>query len=217
MQPIRILIADDHNLVRAGIVALLKSIDGVSVIAQAGDGREALEMTLSERPDIALLDIAMPKLNGMEVAARISKESPQVRVLMLSTYVNEEYVLQALRAGAVGYLVKGADTPELELALKALMRGESYLSPAISKHLITDYAKRIGGEAGSLELLTPRQREVLQLIAEGHSTKEIAHQLKISIKTVETHRSVLMERLDIHDLAGLVRYAVRVGMVASET
>jgi DNA-binding NarL/FixJ family response regulator len=217
MQPIRILIADDHNLVRAGIVALLKSIDGVSVIAQAGDGREALEMTLRERPDIALLDIAMPKLNGMEVAARISKESPQVRVLMLSTYVNEEYVLQALRAGAVGYLVKGADTPELELALKALMRGESYLSPAISKHLITDYAKRIGGEAGSLELLTPRQREVLQLIAEGHSTKEIAHQLKISIKTVETHRSVLMERLDIHDLAGLVRYAVRVGMVASET
>jgi DNA-binding NarL/FixJ family response regulator len=216
MQPIRILIADDHNLVRAGIVALLKSIEGVSVIAQAGDGREALEIALRERPDIALLDIAMPKLNGMEVAARITKESPQVRVLMLSTYVNEEYVLQALRAGAVGYLVKGADTPELELALKALMRGESYLSPAISKHLITDYAKRIGGEAGSLELLTPRQREVLQLIAEGHSTKEIAHQLKISIKTVETHRSVLMERLDIHDLAGLVRYAVRVGMVASE-
>jgi DNA-binding NarL/FixJ family response regulator len=216
MPLIRVLIADDHNLVRAGIRALLQNIEGVEVIGEASDGRAALESIREKRPDVALVDIAMPGLNGMEVAARVAKEVPQVRVLMLSMHANEEYVLQALRAGAAGYLVKGADTVELELALKALMRGESYLSPAVSKHVIADYAKRVGGEAGTLELLTPRQREILQLIAEGHSTKEIAHLLKISIKTVETHRSELMERLDIHDVAGLVRYAIRVGVVTSE-
>ncbi len=216
MKPIRIVIADDHNLVRAGLVALLNTIDGVTVVAQAGDGREALETIERVRPDIALLDIAMPRLNGMEVAARVAKDIPGVRVLMLSTYVNEEYVLRALRAGAAGYLIKGADTPELEIALRALMRGESYLSPAVSKHLISDYAKRIGGEAGKLELLTARQREILQLIAEGHSTRDIALQLKISVKTVETHRAVVMERLDIHDVPGLVRFAVRAGVVPTE-
>jgi DNA-binding NarL/FixJ family response regulator len=216
MSSIKVLIADDHNLVRAGIRALLQDIEGVEVVGEASDGRAALDSIREKRPDVALVDIAMPGLNGMEVAARVAKEVPQVRVLMLSMHANEEYVLQALRAGAAGYLVKGADTIELELALKALMRGESYLSPAVSKHVIADYARRVGGEAGSLELLTPRQREILQLIAEGHSTKEIAHVLKISIKTVETHRSELMERLDIHDVAGLVRYAIRVGMVTSE-
>ena len=213
---IRILLADDHNLVRAGIRALLQNIAGVEVIAEADDGRLALQMIKERRPDVALLDIGMPGMNGIEVAARVTKDCPQVRVLILSMHANEEYVLQALRAGAAGYLVKGADTVELELALKSLTRGESYLSPAVSKHLISDYARRVGGEAGSLELLTPRQREVLQLIAEGHSTKEIAFLLKISIKTVETHRTVIMERLDIHDIAGLVRYAIRVGMVTSD-
>lgn len=214
---IRVLIADDHNLVRAGMRALLQNIEGVTVIAEASDGREALDLIKQKRPDVALLDITMPGLNGIEVAARASKDVPHVRLLILSMHANEEYVLQALRVGAAGYLVKGADTMELELALKALMRGESYLSPAVSKHLISDYARRVGGEAGSLELLTPRQREILQLIAEGHSTKAIASLLKISVKTVETHRSVLMERLDIHDVAGLVRYAIRVGVVAPES
>lgn len=216
MATIKVLLADDHNLVRAGMRALLQDVAGVEVIAEASDGRAALELIIQKRPDVALLDISMPSLNGMEVAARVSKEAPHVKVLMLSMHTNEEYVLQALRAGAHGYLVKGADAMELELALRALMRGESYLSPAVSKHLISDYARRVGGEAGSLELLTPRQREILQLIAEGHSTKEIANLLKISVKTVETHRSVLMERLDIHDVAGLVRYAIRAGVVASE-
>jgi DNA-binding NarL/FixJ family response regulator len=159
---IRILLADDHNLVRAGMRALLQNIEGVEVVAEASDGREALELLKQKRPDVALLDITMPGLNGIEVAARASKEVPQVRSLILSMHANEEYVLQALRAGAAGYLVKGADTMELELALKALMRGESYLSPAVSKHLITDYARRVGVEAGSLELLTARQRETLQ-------------------------------------------------------
>jgi DNA-binding NarL/FixJ family response regulator len=213
---IRVLIADDHNLVRAGFRALLQNLEGVEVVAEASEGREALEIIKRSRPDVAMVDIAMPGLNGMEVAARVTKEAPHVRVLILSMHANEEYVLQSLRAGAAGYLVKGADTVELELALKALMRGESYLSPAVSKHLISDYAKRISGEAGSLELLTPRQREVLQLLAEGYSTKRIATILKISGKTVETHRSELMERLDIHDLAGLVRYAVRVGVVTND-
>jgi DNA-binding NarL/FixJ family response regulator len=214
--PIRTIIADDHKLVRAGIVALLNGIEGVQVVAQAGDGHEALEAVSRERPDIALLDIAMPLLNGIEATQRITREYPNTRVLVLSTYVNEEYVIQALHAGAAGYLVKGADTPELDLALKALMRGESYLSPAISKPLITEYAKRVGGEAGSLELLTPRQREILQMLVEGLSAGEIARRLKLSRKTVETHRAVMMDRLDIHDLPGLIRYAMRVGMVPAE-
>src|SRR3990170_3866502 len=158
-KPIRVLLADDHTLVRAGIRSLLENMEGIEVIAEAGDGREAL------------------------------------------------------RAGAAGYMVKGADAAELEIAIRAVARGETYLSPMVSKHVVTDYIQRISGETSPLELLTPRQREVLQLIAEGYSTKKIARTLKISVKTVETHRMQLMERLDIHDIAGLVRYAIRVGLV----
>ncbi len=213
MKPIRILLADDHTLVRAGISSLLKNLEGVEVIAEASDGREALRLVRVHRPDVVLMDIAMPGLNGLEAAARIAKIFPHVRVIILSMHVNEEYVLQALRAGAAGYLVKGADAAELEVAIRAVARGETYLSPTVSKHVVTDYIQRISGETTSLELLTPRQREVLQLIAEGYSTKKIAHTLKISVKTVETHRMQLMERLDIHDIAGLVRYAIRVGLV----
>ena len=217
MHPIHVLIADDHHLVRAGIVALLKSINNVTVITQAGDGREALALIEREHPDIALLDIVMPLLNGLDVAARVTKKWPDVRVLMLSAYANEEYVLRALHVGAMGYLIKDADTFELELALRTLMHGESYLSPGISKNFIVDYAQRIGDVATSAKLLTSRQREVLQSLVEGHSTKEIAAQLRISIKTVETHRTDLMERLKIHDLAGLVRFAMRAGLLASES
>ncbi|HZS06363.1 MAG TPA: response regulator transcription factor [Blastocatellia bacterium] len=213
----RILLADDHTLVRAGIRALLQNFDGVEVIAESDDGRAAMHLIKEYLPDVALVDIGMPGLNGIEITARVAKECPQVRVLILSMHASEEYVLQALRAGAAGYLVKGADTSELELALRAITRGEAWLSPAVSKHLVTDYVNRVGAETSALELLTPRQREILQLFAEGHSTKEIAHLLKISIKTVETHRANLMERLDIHDLAGLTRYAIRAGIVTSET
>ena len=213
MKPIRVLLADDHTLVRAGIRSLLENMEGIEVIAEASDGRDALRLVRAHRPDVVLMDIAMPGLNGLEAAARIAKRFPNVRVIILSMHVNEEYVLQALRAGAAGYMVKGADAAELEIAIRAVARGETYLSPMVSKHVVTDYIQRISGETSPLELLTPRQREVLQLIAEGYSTKKIARTLKISVKTVETHRMQLMERLDIHDIAGLVRYAIRVGLV----
>ncbi len=213
MKPTRILLVDDHTLVRAGIHSLLKNIEGIEVVAEAGDGREALSLVRTHRPDVVLMDIAMPGLNGLEATARIAKKFPQVRVIILSMHVNEEYIIQALRAGAMGYMVKGADTSELEIAIKAVTRGETYLSPGVSKHVVTDYIQRISGEVTSVELLTPRQREILQLIAEGYSTKKIAQTLRISVKTVETHRMQLMERLEIHDIAGLVRYAIRVGLV----
>jgi DNA-binding NarL/FixJ family response regulator len=212
MTPIRILLADDHALVRAGIRTLLQSIAGLEVVGEARDGREALGQVAALRPDVLLLDITMPELNGLEVVARVVKDFPGVRVIMLSMHASEEYVWQALRVGASGYLLKDADTAELELAVKAVARGESYLSPAVSKRVIGDYIRRTGSETSSLELLTPRQREILKLIAEGKSTKECARILNISVKTVETHRAQLMERLDIHDIAGLVRYAIRVGL-----
>jgi DNA-binding NarL/FixJ family response regulator len=216
MKSIRILLADDHTLVRAGIRSLVQALPGIQVVAEAGDGREALSLVETHQPDVALLDIAMPGLNGLEVAAQVADNFPFVRVIILSMHATEEYVLRALRAGASGYLLKDADTSELELAIKAVTRGETYLSPAVSKH-VTEYVRRVGEETHStLERLTPRQREVLQLVAEGYTTQEIARMLNLSVKTVETHRTQLMERLDIHDIAGLVRYAVREGLVILE-
>lgn len=215
MKPIRMMLAEDHTLVRAGIRALLQNLEEIEVVAEAGDGREALRLVEIHEPDVVLMDIAMAGLNGLEATARISKTFPNVRVIILSMHANEEYVLQALRAGAVGYLLKDAGTAELELAIRAVARNETYLSPLVSKHVVADYVRRVGGEPSSLERLTRRQREILQLIAEGHSTQEIAQMLSISGKTVETHRSQLMERLDIHDVAGLVRYAIRMGLVTT--
>jgi DNA-binding NarL/FixJ family response regulator len=216
MKPIRIVLADDHALVRAGIRALAQNIAGVEVVAEAVDGRQALASIKTHQPDIVLMDISMAGLNGLEAAARVAKDFPNTRVIILSAHSNEEYVCQALRAGAAGYLLKDAGTSELDLAIKSVARGETYLSPAVSKHVIADYLRRTGGETGSLEILTPRQREILQLIAEGQTTKQIAHTLHISVKTVETHRMQLMERLDIHDVAGLVRYAIRMGLVKTD-
>jgi DNA-binding NarL/FixJ family response regulator len=213
MSPIRVLLAEDHTLVRAGFRALLQGATDIQVIAEASDGREALRLIEEHQPDVVLMDITMPILNGLEATARAAREFPCVRVIILSMHASEEYVLQALRAGAAGYLLKGADTAEFELAVRAVARGEVYLSPAVSKHVVADYIERVGAEPGSLERLTPRQREILQLVAEGRTTKEIARILKVSVKTVETHRTQLMERLDIHDVAGLVRYAVRTGLV----
>jgi DNA-binding NarL/FixJ family response regulator len=214
--PIRVLLADDHALVRAGIRALTGNIAGVEVVAEAVDGREALELVKKHEPDVVLMDISMAGLNGLEAAARLAKDHPDVRVIILSAHSNEEYVCQALRAGAAGYLLKDAGTAELDIAIKAVARGETYLSPAISKQVIADYMRRVSGESGSLELLTPRQREILQLIAEGQTTKQIANTLHISVKTVETHRMQLMDRLDIRDVPGLVRFAIRMGLVHPE-
>jgi DNA-binding NarL/FixJ family response regulator len=216
MNPIRVFLADDHALVRAGIRALAQNLDHIEIVAEAANGRDALELIKTHRPDVVLMDISMAGLNGLEATARVTKELPGIRVLILSAHANEEYVCQALRAGAAGYLLKDAGTAEFELAIRAVARGETYLSPAVSKHVITDYVRRLAGEPGALELLTPRQREILQLVAEGQSTKEIARLLHISVKTVETHRLQLMDRLDIHDVPGLVRYAIRVGLVQSD-
>jgi len=211
--PIRVVLADDHTLVRAGIRALLEKLPDVHVVAEASDGREAVHLVTTTQPDVVLMDIAMPGLNGLEATRRLVKEFPAIRVLILSMHKNEEYVWQTLRAGAVGYLLKDADLAELVLAITAVTRGETYLSPPISKHVIREYVQRVGGEETGLEQLTPRQREILQLIAEGHTTKMIAQRLGLSVKTVETHRVQMMERLDIHEIAGLVRYAIRMGVV----
>ncbi|MBK9711885.1 MAG: response regulator transcription factor [Kouleothrix sp.] len=221
MTAIRVLLADDHALVRAGIRALLGNIDGVVVVAEAGDGREALRLIGEHQPDVVLMDIAMPGLNGLEAVARISKDFPDVHVLIVSMHANEEYVLHALRAGAVGYLLKGARAAELDLAVTSAARGEIYLSPSISRHVVNQYVLGAGAErpeqgAAPAERLTPRQREILQLIAEGRTTKEIAVLLSISVKTAEMHRAQIMQRLDIHDVAGLVRYAIRIGLITPE-
>jgi DNA-binding NarL/FixJ family response regulator len=214
---LKILLADNHTLVRAGIRALLEQIPDVTVVAEAGDGREALKLVDQHRPNLVLMDITMPVMNGLEATGRIVKEHPQTRVVMLSVHNDEEYVLQSLRAGAVGYLLKDAGRAELEMAVAAVARNETYLSPAVSRHVVGDYVRRIGGGGeGRLETLTPRQREILQLVAEGKSTKDIASILDVSVKTVETHRAQLMERLDIHDVAGLVRYAIRNGIVTAD-
>jgi len=214
----KILLADNHTLVRAGIRALLEQIPDVAVVAEAGDGREALKLVDQHRPNLVLMDITMPVMNGLEATGRIVKEYPQTRVVMLSVHNDEEYVLQSLRAGAVGYLLKDAGRAELEMAVAAVARNETYLSPAVSRHVVGDYVRRIGGGGeGRVGTLTPRQREILQLIAEGKSTKEIAGILDVSVKTVETHRAQLMERVDIHDVAGLVRYAIRNGIVTADT
>lgn len=213
--PIRVLLADDHALVRAGIRALLSAMPTVSVVGEVADGREALRAIASVQPHIVLMDIMMPGLNGLDATARIVKEFPTVRVVMLSMNANEEYVLQAMRAGARGYLLKNVEPAELGQAIAAVARGETYLTAAVSKHVISAYVQRTGA-ASSLERLTPRQREILQLVAEGHTTKEIAHALGLSVKTIEMHRAQLMEALDIHDIAGLVRYAIRMGVVSSD-
>lgn len=210
---LRIILAEDHALVRAGFRALLQSLEGIEVAAEAENGTEALELIERHIPDVVLMDIAMPGLNGLEATARATKSTPEVKVIILSMHANEEYVLQSLRAGARGYLLKDAGLSELQLALDSVASGQTFLSPAISKHVIDAYVERTSNKLEPFSILTSRQREILQLIAEGTTTKEIAQKLGVSVKTIETHRTQLMARLDIHDLAGLVRYAIRLGLI----
>lgn len=216
MKRVRVLLADDHTLVRAGIRSLLETIEGVEVVAECGDGREALDLIAHHLPDLALLDVAMPGLNGIEIARQSSRISPKTKIVILSMHDDATHVRQAMRAGVSGYLLKGASVTELPLAIEAVLAGQTYLTPKISRHVVHGFLHETGGETDPLESLTQRQREILQLIAEGRSTKEIAGILDVSVKTVETHRARLMESLDIHDVAGLVRFAIRSGLVSSE-
>jgi DNA-binding NarL/FixJ family response regulator len=217
----RVLLADDHALVRAGIRALLAGLPDVESVVEAGDGQEALAVLRETKPDLALIDIAMPGLNGLELAARVAREAPGTRLVILSMHGTPAHVAQALRAGVSGYLLKDAAADELPVLLRAVMRGETYLSPAISKQVVDGYLGRTAPQTAAADgpapdVLTSRQREILQLVAEGKSTKEVAQLLDVSAKTVETHRGQIMERLGIHDLAGLVRYAIRTGLVSPD-
>jgi DNA-binding NarL/FixJ family response regulator len=221
MASIRVLLVDDHELVRAGFRSLLQKLSEIEVVAEAEDGRDALELIALHQPDVALMDISMPGLNGLEATTRIVKEFPHTRVIILSMHASGDHVLLALRKGAMGYLLKNARLAELELAVRSVARGEIYLSPQASKYARADDLRRAGeqsaagaSEPPSAERLTSRQREILQLIAEGHTVKQIAQTLGISVKTAETHRAQIMERLGIHDVAGLVRYAIRSGLIA---
>jgi DNA-binding NarL/FixJ family response regulator len=208
---IRIALADDHAVVRQGIRALLEGVKDFRVVGEAGDGKEMVELVTRERPDVALVDVAMPALNGIEAARRIVRDLPAVKVLVLSMYTGEEYVREALAAGASGYLVKDSAADELVEAIRVVARGERFLSPAVA-HL----AVKTGSPASQLDRLTTREREVLQLIAEGNSNKAIAARLSLSVKTIEAHRTNLMAKLDIHDTASLTRFAIARGLVRTE-
>jgi len=214
---IHVILADDHTLVRAGIRALLEKLPGVKVDGEAGDGREVLNLVKAQRPDVVLMDIAMPGLNGLEAAERMARDFPDVRVIILSMHNNEEYVLRSIKAGVSGYLLKKAATAELETALHRVADGEIYLSREISMQLHRKLPLQgIADRKGPFEQLTGRQREILQLIAEGQNTKKIGEILKVSPKTVEYHRIKLMNCLNVHDIPGLVRFALRVGLIPEE-
>ncbi|HSS18738.1 MAG TPA: response regulator transcription factor [Pyrinomonadaceae bacterium] len=210
MKTVEVLLADDHALVRAGIRALLERIDQVKVVGEAGNGQQALDLIKELAPDVVLLDLTMPGLSGFEVLKETSEHFPDVNMIVLSVHDSEEYAFHALRSGAVGYLPKSAASTELETAIHKVLRGEKYLSPSIAPEAALEFSHAISDVATEL---TPRQVEVLTLISTGSSTRSIASTLNISVKTVETHRAQLMERLNIHDVAGLVRYAIKKGLV----
>jgi DNA-binding NarL/FixJ family response regulator len=210
LKNIQVVLADDHALVRAGIRALLERIDKVEVVGEAGDGQQALELIERFDPDVVLLDLTMPGLSGFEVLKETSERFPNVNMIVLSVHDSEEYAFHALRSGAVGYLPKSAASTELEEAIERVLSGEKYVSPSIAPEATLEFSKAAPETSPEL---TPRQMEVLTLIAHGSSTREVASSLNISVKTVETHRAQLMERLNIHDVAGLVRYAIKKGLV----
>lgn len=214
--PMRVLLAEDHLLVRAGIRALLSAFSDVEVVGEVTSGIEAVEAVGTLAPDVILLDISMHGMNGLEAARRIASDHPATRVIMVSMHASEDYVARSLRAGAQGYLTKASAAQELERALRAVMAGEQYIDSHISRAALEAYMRRLGDDDTERDVLTARQREILQLIAESLGTKEIAYRLGVSTKTVETHRKQLMDRLNIHDVAGLVRYAIRTGVVSTD-
>jgi len=214
MRKIKVVVADDHTILRQGIKALLDNQEGIEVVGEAKDGREAIKTIEELLPDVILMDIAMPGLNGLEATRRIKKKFPKTKVVVLTMHANEEYIFQILNAGADGYLVKETAFQDLISAIHAVHKGEAFMSPSISKKVMTDYIQRAQGEEKvGFDTLTTREREILQLVAEGNSNKKIAEALFISPKTVETHRAHIMDKLNIHDRAGLIKYAIRKGMI----
>lgn len=216
MGKIKVLLAEDHTIVRKGLRSLLDKETGIEVVGEAEDGREAVKRAEELLPDVVVMDISMPGLNGLEATRQLKKHFPGMKIIILTVYANEEYVYQSLKAGVSGYLIKSAAPTDLVAAIHAAMRGESYLSPSISRTVIDEYirqAQKMPEVEGSFETLTQREREVLQLMAEGRTTKEIADLLYISIKTVETHRINLKEKLNLQNTAELIQYAIRKGLV----
>ena len=215
MSRLRILIADDHTLVRQGLRKILETEPDWTVIAEAGDGREAVRQATEHQPDIVILDVAMPLLNGVEAVQQIHRRVPHVRLLVLSMYADEAYVTRAVRAGAAGYLLKDSADTDLIRAVAAVAQGKSFFSPGVARVLLDEYVRQLSerGITDRYDALSEREREVFQLVAEGYSSKEIATLLQISPATVETHRAHVMEKLDVHNTAELVLYAVRKGII----
>lgn len=218
MAEIRILVVDDHALVREGIKSLLQALPQITVIGEAEDGLDAITRARELRPDLVLMDIGMPRMTGVEATRHIRQEMPGVQVVALTIHESEEYLFQMLRAGAAGYVLKKSHPSEMLAAIEAAMRQETYLTPSMAKGLVTDYLRRVGEgeEEPTYRELTDREREVLKLIAEGYTNPEIGMLLHISVKTVQAHRSNIMEKLDLHRPAALVRYAIRKGLVEAE-
>jgi two-component system response regulator NreC len=217
---LKVLLVEDHILVRQGVKALLDEEPDIVVVGETGDGSEALQLTERLRPDIVLMDLALPGISGIEATRHICERLPHIKVVALSMYDSEEYVFRVLRAGALGYVLKQSTSTELVLAIRAVAAGNTFLSPAISQILVSDYVRRAEAQESdeeALEILTPREREVLQLIARGLNNRQIAERLHISIKTVETHRGNMMRKLDVHDRAGLVKFATDSGLISFES
>jgi RNA polymerase sigma factor (sigma-70 family) len=216
MNPIRVLLADDHKLMRAGLRLVVDQQPDLSVVGEADDGRQAVELAKSLQPDVVVMDIGMPNLNGIEAARQIREIRPDAAVVMLSMHSDEGYVLRALGAGARAYLLKDSATTDLAQAIHAVVEGKSFFSPAVSKVLLQDYMRKLqrSGAEDSYDLLSPREREVLQLVAEGKSNKEIASLLNLSVYTVETHRAKIMQKLNLKGVPELILYAVRKGIIS---
>lgn len=216
MRKIRIMLADDHKLMRSGLRVLLEQQADLSVVGEASDGREAVVLAEALKPDVLVMDIGMPNLNGIEAAAQIAGAHPKTAIVMLSMHSDESYVLRALKAGARGYLLKDSAEADLLRAVHAVAEGKSFFSPAVSKVLLDDYVRKLkrSGTEDPYDLLTPREREVLQLVAEGKSNKDVAQLLNLSVYTVETHRSNIMEKLNLRGVPELILYAVRKGIIS---
>ena len=212
----RVLVADDHTIVRQGLRAILEAEADFEVVGEAADGREALRKGLTLLPDVVVMDVSMPRMNGLEATARIVKECPSIRVVALTMHSSEEYVYSLLKAGARGYLLKESVSSDPIEAIHAVQAGGTYLHPAISTKIVDGYLKKphAKSRAGMMDVLTPREREILQLIAEGHTNKEIAGLLVLSVKTIENHRTRIMDKLEIHNVAGLTRYAISRGIAS---